>query len=72
MHAKNSSIAVLNGESARIGGKSFVLSDSELWVVNFMRPDPNIDPDLTGENTLAIYNFNGAHKGPKMIFLERD
>ncbi|MBQ7319653.1 MAG: hypothetical protein IJW97_05730 [Clostridia bacterium] len=72
MHAKNSSIAVLNGESARIGGKSFVLSDSELWLVNFMRPDPNIDPDLTGENTLAIYNFNGAHKGPKMIFLERD
>jgi hypothetical protein len=72
MHAKNSSIAIVNGESARIGGKSLVLDSCEIWLVNFMRPDPNIDSELTGENALEMYNFNGAHKGPKMIFLERD
>ena len=72
MHAPNSSIAIVNGESARIGGKSLVLDNCEIWLVNFMRPDPNIDAELTGENVLEMYNFNGAHKGPKMIFLERE
>ncbi len=67
MNASNSDIFLLNGESSRLTGLSFVLENSTLRVINFMRPNPSeyIRADKT--SSYAIYNMDGAHSGGKIV-----
>lgn len=67
MDLTDSDVFILNGESARLTGLSFSLKNSNLRVIDFMRPNPSKYLTADQTSTYALYNMDAAHSGGQIV-----